>query len=442
MTDLYLGILCSLTAAPAYVLYLLPFWNHLESHQKPMLILSGAAALLINSLLCIYASMKGTMGITFYKRDLLAISVALLLISLLIIHGYYREQVFVSGLVVLVFLSTYAAGAYIMNLFAGPDITDRLILENIIGLLLFCAFFPLFARLVTQTVTPFLGRGYGSYWKTMWLFPVIMFVGTNFATRMNTFITTVPELIGRICTIVATFMIAKNVAADAQRQMERKELLKQVGQQKEHYETLARKVKAERRQRHDFKHQLAAVQAMVKEGRTGELLRYCSETEKALSELSDIPYTGNPAADSVLYHYASIASDENISFSVSGGFGDTSIPDSDIICLLGNALDNAVTGCRTIEEGRYVDIAVMNRDGSLLITVDNSFDGVVLKENGRIYSRKRNHEEGIGIASMKEIVEKYEGLCRFRASGRKFEASFLLNLPPDVSKGTNGSLTE
>lgn len=428
MENLEFGILFTLVVVLAYILYLMPFFSRLRRKQKIQLVLISGAAFFLNLLLCVHVGDIGAMSITFYKRDLMANAFILLVCSILVIRDYFREQVFVSGLTSLLFMSVYAVAAFIMNKIAGGDIVNRLIIVNIIGLLLFCALFPLFAKLIKRTVTPFLNSRYGTYWRVMWLFPVVMFICTNLATRLNTYITTVPELIARISTVGATFMIAWGVAEDAQHQIEREELIEQVGHQKEHYEALAKKVRSERKDRHDFKHQLAAVQMMVKEGKTDELLRYCEEAEQALSELSEVPHTGNAAADSIIYHYASLAASENISFSVKGGFGGASIPDSDIICLLGNALDNAVTACETIESGRYIEVAILNRDDSLTITVDNSFDGKIIREGGRIYSRKRNHEEGIGIASMKEIVGKYGGLCRFQTSGREFEASFLLNV--------------
>ena len=63
----------------------------------------------------------------------------------------------------------------------------------------------------------------------------------------------------------------------------------------------------------------------------------------------------------------------------------------------------------------------------LLITVDNSFDGRLFQENGKIYSKKRqNKQEGIGILSMKKLCEKHGGASRFEAVGNRFQASFIL----------------
>lgn len=370
------------------------------------------------------------MNIAFYKRDLLLTGIALTVCTFLFLRRHPRERAFTIGLVLLLFLAVYATAAFIMGRLGPMPMTRALLWENVIGLVLFQALFRPFVHLITETVSLFLNdenEDDENYWKTVWLLPLVMFIGLNFATRMDTFITTVTELIGRISIVIVTVMLCRNVSLDAQRHREQEQLRRQVSRQKENYEALAEKVKAERKERHNFRHQLATVQTLVKSGHTAELLRYCDEAEASLKELSDVPLTGNTAADSILYHYASLAQKEKIAFSVKGGFGPIRIPDGDIICLLGNALDNAFAGCRTIAEGRYVNVAILQRDGSLMITVDNSFDGVILKEDGRICSRKRKHEEGLGILSMKEIVDKYDGVSKFGAEGREFEASFLMN---------------
>ena len=63
----------------------------------------------------------------------------------------------------------------------------------------------------------------------------------------------------------------------------------------------------------------------------------------------------------------------------------------------------------------------------LLITVDNSFDGILLQEKDKIYSKKREKgEEGIGILSIKKLCGKNGGTCKFEADGNRFQVSFLL----------------
>ena len=73
-------------------------------------------------------------------------------------------------------------------------------------------------------------------------------------------------------------------------------------------------MEAEHEVRHNFKHQLAALKGFLETGNTEELRQYCDTLENRLLNITEIPYTGNAAADGVLYHYACIAKEENISF--------------------------------------------------------------------------------------------------------------------------------
>ena len=52
----------------------------------------------------------------------------------------------------------------------------------------------------------------------------------------------------------------------------------------------------------------------------------------------------------------------------------------------------------------------------------------VLKKEEKILSRKRKDEAGIGIRSMQQICEKYNGTSRFEAAGNQFEASFMIHI--------------
>ena len=64
----------------------------------------------------------------------------------------------------------------------------------------------------------------------------------------------------------------------------------------------------------------------------------------------------------------------------------------------------------------------------LLLTVDNSFDGMILKKEEKILSRKRKDEAGIGICSMQQICEKYNETSRFETAENQFEASFMIHI--------------
>ena len=83
--------------------------------------------------------------------------------------------------------------------------------------------------------------------------------------------------------------------------------------------------------------------------------------------------------------------------------------------------------CKYLACPWIIEVATEKKHDMLLITVDNSFDGILFQENGKIYSKKRqNKQEGIGILSMKKLCEKHGGASHFEAVGNRFQASFIL----------------
>lgn len=196
--------------------------------------------------------------------------------------------------------------------------------------------------------------------------------------------------------------------------------------QKGYYRALTEAVQNERVNRHNFKHQLEAMRGFLESGNSKELWEYCDRTEEKLKGLTEIPYTGNSAADGLLYHYACLSKEKNILFSVCGKLSGHSVSDTDLCCVLGNALDNAITACEAYDGERYIKIRIEEKEKMLLLTVDNSFDGIFLRDGEKIFSRKRKQEEGIGIWSMRQICDKYRETCKFLEKGNEFEASFLM----------------
>ena len=87
-----------------------------------------------------------------------------------------------------------------------------------------------------------------------------------------------------------------------------------------------------------------------------------------------------------------------------------------------------MTASEGYEGEKYIRVAAQQEKEMLLITVDNSFDGFLIQEGEKIFSRKRKQEEVIGMKSMRQICEKYGGSCSFQTAGNEFEASFLLML--------------
>jgi sensor histidine kinase regulating citrate/malate metabolism len=102
------------------------------------------------------------------------------------------------------------------------------------------------------------------------------------------------------------------------------------------------------------------------------------------------------------------------------------IVEMDLCVLLGNALDNAFTGCLTITENRNVTLIAQTEKETLSFVIKNTFDGEIKTKDKIILSRKRENSEGIGLKSMEAICEKYKGTMEIKYDEEHFVILIIL----------------
>lgn len=137
----------------------------------------------------------------------------------------------------------------------------------------------------------------------------------------------------------------------------------------------------------------------------------------------------NPVVNAVVGYYQAIALQEEIPFHVRIQIPDTlSIADIDLSVILGNLLENAVYAAScTCAEQRFIQLHMLCSGNMLAITVDNSFDGVLLKAEGQYRSSKPDHS-GLGLKNIERIANKYDGGVEFTHDPHVFHSSVMLAL--------------
>lgn len=428
MTNIIVSLLCILAHIPSLILRFVPFKGLVSKWQRNCMWSVYGTGLLADFILCLWMAQGNHISISFYKINLLLFCVLMGIVNIVVIRGHLKEHLFTFGLTAVIVWIVLAIAAYITGRIGYQTIVQGLIIENIIGILMYMAFYPCFRKLMIHTVQPFLGIESENYWNTVWFIPIALFLSGLLSNGPEEYTATLLQVISRILIGAAALFICHNIAMDYRRIQEKNQMNQQIEMQKKYYQALTTAVETEREVRHNFKHQLAVIKRFQETGNSAELKAYCDSLELNLADIAEIPYTGNAAADGILYHYACVAKASQISFTVCCKLNGLSIADTDLCSILGNALDNAVTACGEYNGKRYISIAAQRENGMLLLTIDNSFDGVLLQKDGKILSKKRTDEEGIGIRSMKQICEKYGGISRFKAEQNQFEASFMMHV--------------
>ncbi len=187
-----------------------------------------------------------------------------------------------------------------------------------------------------------------------------------------------------------------------------------------------------KKQRHDLRHQLTVIRDLAQQNDTTALNEYLSAV---MQQIPSAPmfYCGNATVNAILSHYAAVCEREQITFTVDLNLPDHSegFPDIDYCVIFGNLLENAVEACGYLPaEERFIHLNSARRYHTLMITMENSFDGQYKRSGGLYRSRKRN-ANGIGLTSVQSVAEKYGGDAQFKPDGTVFTCSVYMVITPN-----------
>jgi len=213
------------------------------------------------------------------------------------------------------------------------------------------------------------------------------------------------------------------VYAEEQRQMKR-----QLTMQVEHLRQMNQKVDESAKLRHDFRHHLRTLMTLAGDGHCEELENYI----RGITEINEGTRIGrltdNLELDALVQYYSNLAQSGGIQFRARLSFPAVlNFPIVDLCGLLGNLLENAVEACQRQQTGdKTIFIAGRVQDGQLEFVVDNSFAGELKTRGGKYLSSKRSGF-GLGVSSVLETVERYNGVINLYADEKGFHAELSLS---------------
>ena len=196
------------------------------------------------------------------------------------------------------------------------------------------------------------------------------------------------------------------------------------------YQILEERIEDARRARHDIRHHMVVMGDYLEAGDYEHLKAYMNNYCKASDREQPIVFCPHRTVNGLIFYFAHQAQEHEIDFQVQLSIPDKlNIPDIDISVLLGNLLENALDACKEqTQEKRKIIVRGKGDKHSLFFTIDNTCENAV-KQNakGQFVTTKKSGS-GIGIESVKHIVERYHGVFTAEKKGEMFCVSFMLNL--------------
>lgn len=241
------------------------------------------------------------------------------------------------------------------------------------------------------------------------------------------------SILGILMTNSLVYVLYVNMHKDHAKQLEYSILQQAFKSQEKSVEETKILYQSVRSIRHDLKQHFQVALTMLHSGKINEAVDYMEKyNDTVLDGISNKVFCDNDVVNYIINSKSKICSDRHIKIYIYIANEIPEFSDLDLCILLGNALDNAIEGVSG-DGNNEIYLELRNVDNFFMISVKNTIIDSVLEYNPNLISTKNEKEvHGLGILSMKEVVQKYNGSIEFYESDNKFCCDMLLDIPDNM----------
>lgn len=180
--------------------------------------------------------------------------------------------------------------------------------------------------------------------------------------------------------------------------------------------------------RHDMQNQLTIISNYIDAGKYGEARKYINSLSGSyLPTVKNFINTDNEAFNAIVNSKIAVCNQKKIYIEIKemrNVLKDFDAIDTGI--LFGNLLDNAIEAAQETDS-RRITVDIKQKGHYLSILVTNSIKTSVLKTNAELQTSKDDKLlHGIGVKSVKALVEKYDGMIDFFEKNGEFCCHIML----------------
>ena len=183
--------------------------------------------------------------------------------------------------------------------------------------------------------------------------------------------------------------------------------------------------------RHDMRHNLAAIDALLSAGNVQKTRDYINQVQSGIEALTLRHFCENNLVNLLCSSFSDKAERAGIRLTV-----DTVLPealhisDMELCAIVSNGLENAFRAVGELEnDRRWIELHSSIRQDKLLIEIRNPYAGQVSYEDGMPVSNREGH--GHGCRSIRSIAQQHRGVCLFEAEDGVFVLRVVLPMNSD-----------
>ncbi|MGN1276108.1 MAG: sensor histidine kinase [Floccifex sp.] len=197
---------------------------------------------------------------------------------------------------------------------------------------------------------------------------------------------------------------------------------KQIEMQKDSIRILEQKYDETAKIRHDMKNYISCALNLAEQENNSELINYLKElSNNKIDMITSYIKTNRKILSAVLNSKLGIALQKGFDMQCIILDELDNVADVDAGILLANLLDNAIEACERNMNSSEILLKTWSDAGYYCIEISNTVEDNVLADNPDLLTNKSDKSlHGIGLRSVKDIVEKYGGIINFAQKSNKF----------------------
>lgn len=180
--------------------------------------------------------------------------------------------------------------------------------------------------------------------------------------------------------------------------------------------------------RHDLRHHFIELEGLAKQGKTEEIYSYVKELEKSFTDTKREIHTGEYEIDSLINFLVDDAKNRGIEIAI-----DITIPEDlnvskyKLNVIVGNLLENSIEAASKASAKKVV-LQLKLLGGIMFLEVKNSYTGKIVIENGTVRARCVTREHGIGLRSVKDLIDEQGGKIDINVEKEWFIVKVMISL--------------
>lgn len=232
---------------------------------------------------------------------------------------------------------------------------------------------------------------------------------------------------------IFVFYLIHDILRRESRRREASLFLERAKHETDMFRQIADNYDKQRQREHEYKNQLSAISALMKERKLEELENYLSKFDNEITNSRFSQFnTNHTLVNAILDTKYQEAKKKGISFIILK-ISDLSglwIEDKDIVVILYNLLNNAIEACEKCEN-KLIKIKFVIEKGRLVLSVINTYLNPPIIVNGEYRTSKEDvYMHGIGIKNVKNVVDKYGGSYVINDNQNLFQ--FIIMIPQNI----------